>query len=233
MSKKRETKTIINTSFIQLRGIDPKKEIEHFINNEKIPELENTIVDFFTKLYNTKNICRDKSDKELQNKFSNKNYMILSNGISLQKLDDSNNKFVCFWDRHPFQWQPLKIPFSKIGRHPLNIIPNSSKTEEFICSYEFCSYECQYAYLLSIIEKNTNNNPILSNAYYYMQKQFRESYPQEKLFPANDPILIIGNSSQGIMSIDEFRKNMKKYINLNSVFRHNSYPVFQVCDQNI
>jgi len=32
---------------------------------------------------------------------------------------------------------------------------------------------------------------------------------------------------------ENYFPNMKKYISLNSVFRHNSYPVFQVCDQNI
>jgi len=234
MNKRKDNLKNNNTStFIQLRGIDAKKEIEFFLNNEKIPELESTIVNFFSKLYFTKNISRDKTDKELQNKYTNKNYSILSNGISLQKLNESNNKFVCFWDRHSFDWQPVKIPFSKIGRHPLNIIPNAKKTEEFICAYEFCSYECQYAYIISLIDKNSNINPVLMHAYYYMQKQFQESYPNEQLIPSNDPILIIGNSSQGIMPIDEYRKNLKRYINLNSLFRHTSYPVFQVSEQGV
>lgn len=233
MNKRKENCKLNTNTFIQLRGIDAKKEIESFINNEKIQELENCIVNFFCKLYFTKNINRDKNDKELQNKYTNKNYTILSNGISLQKLNESNNKCICFWDRHPFDWQPVKIPFSKIGRHPLNIIPNSKKVEEFICCYEFCSYECQYAYIISIIDKNANANPVLMNAYYYMQKQFYQSYPNDVLIPANDPILIIGNSSQGIMPIDEFRKNLKKYINLNSLYRHTSYPVFQVSEQGI
>lgn len=232
MNKKKDIKISTNT-FIQLRGIDAKKEIECFLNNEKIPELENSIVDFFSKLYFSKNINRDKNDKELQNKYTGKNYTILSNGISLQKLNETNNKCVCYWDRHPFDWQPVKIPFSKIGRHPLNIIPNSKKVEEFICAYEFCSYECQFAYIISLIDKNINVNPILNNAYYYIQKQFMETYPNEILNPANDPILIIGNSSQGIITIDEFRKNLKRYINLNSVYRHSSYPVFQVLEQGV
>jgi len=229
MLKKKENKISNQTSFIQLRGIEAKKEIENFINGDKNKEINDIIINFFTKLYFSKTISRDKTDREIYNKNNAKNTIVLQNGISLAKLNESTTKYICFWDRHPFDWSPVKIPFCKLGRHPLNIIPNSKKLEEFICTYEFCSYECQCAYILSLMQ-NKANNPIIENAYYYMLKQFRESYPDEKLNPANDPILIIGNSSQGAISIDEFRKNIKKYVSLNTIYRHNCYPVFQVSE---
>lgn len=240
MMKKKEKNQFQN--FIQLRGIEAKKEIENFLNNEKNDVIDNLISDFFIKIYFSKSIMREKSnDRELQYSKNLKNNLnVLSNGISIQHLNEStkiqtwdrkiSDCYICYWDRHPFNWNPVKLHFSKIGRHPLSIIQNKSN-QEFISCYEFCSYECQYAYILNLLDSK-KSNPIIENAYYYMQYEFNQSYPDEKLNPANDPILIIGNSSQGIITIEDFRKNLKKYINLNNIIRSKSYPIFQISEFN-
>jgi len=216
------------TNYIQLRGIDARTEIQNFFQNSDNKLINKTIVDCFSKIYLSKNIHIELNDKELNNKYANKNSVTLSNGTCIYKLTESNKKYVCYWDRQPFDWEPVHIHFEKIGRHPLNITIDNSKIQEFVYAYEFCSYECEYAYLQT--KMKDEYNPFYENAYYYMQKNFSESYPNHKLMPANDPLLIIGNSSQGVISVEEFRKNLKKFIKLDLLHRQSSYMVYQVID---
>jgi len=65
MLKKKENKISNQTSFIQLRGIEAKKEIENFINGDKNKEINDIIINFFTKLYFSKTISRDKDRKSV------------------------------------------------------------------------------------------------------------------------------------------------------------------------
>lgn len=225
MNKKKESK---NINYIQLRGIEPRKEIENFFKNGDNDIMNKTIVNLFSKIYLSKTINKETNDRELNNKYANKNSSTLSNGTNIYKLNDTNKKYICYWDRHPFDWEPVHIHFEKVGRHPLNIVVDSYKSEEYIFSYEFCSYECEYAYLESVMRDTYN--PFYENAYYYMKKNFYKSYPDHTLLPANDPLLITGNSSQGIISIEEFRKNLKKFVKLDLLHRHPSYMIYQAID---
>jgi len=221
-------KEVKNINYIQLRGIDPRKEIENFFQNNDNQLINQTIINCFSKIYLSKTINKISNDRELNNKYANKNSSTLSNGLNIYKLAESNKKYICFWDRNPFEWDPVHIHFEKIGRHPLNIVVDDSKPEEYIFSYEFCSYECEFAYLQSVLKNGYN--PFYENAYYYMQKHFYKSYPDSKLVPANDPLLILGNSSQGIISIEEFRKNLKRFIKLDLLHRHPSFLIYQATD---
>ena len=225
MNKKKETKVI---NYIQLRGIDARTEIQNFFQNSENELIHSTIVNCFAKIYLSKAINKEVNDRELNNKYANKNSITLSNGTNIYKLNESNKKYVCFWDRHGFDWEPVHIHFEKVGRHPLNIIIDNSKAEEYIYCYEFCSYECEYAYLNSVMKDGYN--PFYENAYYYMQRNFAKSYPDQQLSPANDPLIVIGNSSQGIITIEEFRKNLKRFIKLDLLHRQPSYLIYQATE---
>lgn len=165
-------------------------------------------------------------------------------------------KYNCFWDRNPFDTQPIGCPINYIPKKAIktyfseiskdvytikenitrdrsdmissDIIVNNTDTYETDCV--FCSWNC----LASFIEENKhlstyNKSPILM---YKMYRDIMGQEPPEKIIPA--PNWRCLKEYGGFKSIKEFRDGFNKLsYDYHGIVKNISSPISYLYEENV
>jgi hypothetical protein len=158
--------------------------------------------------------CQSTKITELQNFKHNITYVDELKNVHNAKVstvyENQNRELSCFWDRHPFQGEPIYCPVEKVHRplikHYVSSINGKSykiqdsmqkpEYSEYYVDGVFCSIECCLAFI-----QDNKHDPIYQNSEYYLRELFHLT--EQKIAPSWRLLSDYG----GNMSIEEFRKS--------------------------
>ena len=150
------------------------------------------------------------------------------NYISFPGRLGENKKLIELGGRNSIcQWCRIKIKKNIIGI-PLYLSIDDDKIN-IIIEGSFCSYNCCYARIKDLLNKNSlSRNQMYENAENNLKVMFNIDYPNESLIESYDWILHENNG--GFIKDSLYRENMKEFINTKNIRIFEIYTQYQVID---
>lgn len=162
-------------------------------------------------------------------KKQHKHIVTMINYITKDKLKNDCN---CFWDRHPFDWEPLGIPISYVSKKITKEYYSEISKDKYTISesvtdtslidenderyttqpmdyYETDGVVCSFNCMLAFYE-DSKKNPLYKHTYILMAQIYKKLFDEDikKIYPAASWRLL--KSYGGWMDIDEYRKTFNR-----------------------
>jgi len=134
--------------------------------------------------------------------------------VSLFNIDPPKNaeqacSRECFWDHHVFDNEPVGLPITMAQDKKCDSEGNQCTHYAFETKYQFCSFECMYAFFTFSRSSNNRSNWIANDTERMIHKMYGLLFPGKKLRAAPDWLHLIRFS--GHLSIKQFRQDQHQY----------------------